>query len=56
MIIIQVVKVILNRQEAKIFLICLATGGTLQILAKKYIKSHPEVLDLESDFIIKKKI
>lgn len=51
--IIKIVKVILGRKDAQIFLICVATGGTLQILAKRYIKNHPRLL--EDELVTKKR-
>lgn len=37
-------KIFLCRNDVKIFVICSLTGGILQVLAKQYLKSHPEFL------------
>ena len=37
-------KVFLCRNDVKIVIICTVTGGILQVLSKKYLKSHPEFL------------
>ena len=36
---------ILCRKETKLFVICTATGGLLQIFCRRYIKNHPEFLE-----------
>ena len=38
-------KIFLFRNDVKIVIICTVTGGILQVLAKKYLKSHPEFLE-----------
>ena len=37
-------KVFLSRSEIKIMIVSTAAGGVLQILAKSYLKNHPELL------------
>ena len=37
-------KMFLCRNDVKIMLICTATGGILQVISKKYLESHPELL------------
>ena len=41
-------KIFLCRNDIKIVIICTITGGLLQVLAKKYLKSHPEFLERET--------
>ena len=38
-------KIFLCRNDVKIVIICTVTGGILQVLSKKYLKSHPEFLE-----------
>jgi hypothetical protein len=35
----------LSRKDVKIVIIFTVTGGVLQVLSKRYLKSHPELLD-----------
>jgi len=37
-------KIFFCRNDVKIVIICTVTGGILQVLAKQYLKSHPEFL------------
>jgi hypothetical protein len=37
-------KIFFCRNDVKIFIICTVTGGILQVIAKQYLKSHPEFL------------
>ena len=37
-------KLFLSRTEVKIFIICTVSGGILQVLARRYLKTHPEML------------
>ena len=32
------------RNDVKIVIICTVTGGILQVISKRYLKSHPEFL------------
>lgn len=38
-------RALLCRTDVRIIIICTATGGILQVVARKYIKSHPEFFD-----------
>lgn len=38
-------RIFLSRNDVKIVIICTATGAVLQVLAKRYLKSHPEFLE-----------
>lgn len=33
------------RNDVKIFIFCTVTGGILQVISKRYLKSHPEFLE-----------
>ena len=38
-------RVFLSRNDVKIVIVCTVTGGILQVLSKRYLRSHPEFLD-----------
>ena len=38
-------RILLSRKEVKIIILTTVTGGILQIICRRYIKSHPELLE-----------
>lgn len=40
-------KVFFCRSDVRIVIVCTVTGGVLQVLSKRYLKSHPELLNDE---------
>jgi hypothetical protein len=39
------IKIFFSRNDVQIMIVCTLTGGILQVLAKRYLKNHPELSD-----------